>query len=157
MAAQTMDNKTTNTNGTDNMFKNMNENFRTAFDTGVKFQQETMKSVTSMFNTCEGMEDARCKFETVANDTVSLVRKNAEQTQKAFDESCKNGMNMIQKTFETAKADKDIFAQTRDMWNNMFNMMKTNVDMFTRTTTATIENVSEFVNKSMDMGAKKTK
>ncbi len=157
MAAPTMDNKTVNTNGTENMFKNMNDNVRTAFDNGVKFQQETLKSVTSMFNCCEGTEDARGKFETIANDTINMVRKNAEQTQKNFDETCKNGMNMIKKSCETMKADKDLFAQTRDMWSTMFDMMKTNVDMFTKTTTATIENVSEFVSKTIETGAKKTK
>lgn len=154
MAAPTMENKAT-TNGTDNVFKTMNENARMAFDNGVKFQQDTMKAVTNMFAGCETMDDCRGKFETVANDTINFVRKNAEQTQKAFDESCKSGMNMIKKSFETARGEnKDMFAQTRDMWAGMFDMMKTNVDMFTKTTTATIENMSEFVNKTMDVSRK---
>lgn len=159
MANQTMDNKMNNTNVNNinnDMFKAMNDNFRSAFDNSVKFQQETMKAVTNMFTNCDTMDDCKGKFETMANDTVSMVRKNAEQTQKAFDESCKSGINMMKKTFDTAKADnKDMFAQTRDMFSGMFDMMKTNMEMFTKTTTATIENVSEFVTKTMDM--KKTK
>lgn len=157
MANQTMDNKTMNTTNTDNMFKAMNDNFRTAFDNSVKFQQETMKAMSNMFTGCESMDDCRGKFETMANDTVAMVRKNAEQTQKAFDEGCKNGMNMMKKTFDTAKADnKDMFAQTRDMFSGMFDMMKANMEMFTRTTTTTIETMSDFVTKTMDMTSKKT-
>ncbi|MBX3393964.1 MAG: hypothetical protein KF841_01215 [Phycisphaerae bacterium] len=158
MAAQTMDSKTMNNNGVDNMFKTVNENFRTAYDNSVKFQQDTMKAVTGMFNGCDSMDDYRSKFEVMANDTINMVRKNAEQTQKSFDENCKNGMNVIKKAFETTRGDnKDMFVMSRDMFSTMFDMMKSNVEMFTRTTTATIENMSDFVNKSISSTAPKGK
>jgi len=164
MATQTMDNNTktsqstAQTNGHDGMFKAMNENFRSAFDNSVRFQQDTMKAMGGMFTGCDDMDDCRGKFETMSTDAMNFMRRSGEHTQKAFDECCKNGMNSMKKSFEIARGDnKDMFAAGRDMWMNMFDMMKMNVDTCSRMTTACIENTSEFVGKTMDMAPRKSK
>src|SRR5262245_41150318 len=108
---------------TPEFFKQATDSFRSAMDTGMKFQQDAMKNVTEFFGKGENFETSRERVETFATDSLNLVRKNAEQAQKFFDEGCKTGLEVIRKTFaatENGNAKRDMFAQTRDIWQNAF-------------------------------------
>ena len=85
-----------------------------------------------------------------------MVRKSAEQTQEAFDESCKSGLGMIRKNFEMIRnEDKDLVSRATDMWTASFDALKANVDTTAKTATQVMETYSDFVNKSATNMTKK--
>jgi hypothetical protein len=140
------------------MFKQATECFRSAMDTGMKFQQDAFKSVTELFNRGEGFEDARCRFENFASDSLNLARKNAEQAQKFFDEGCKTGLEVIRKSFaatENGNAKRDVVAQSKDVFQSAFDAMRTTVESAARMNAQAIENWSTFFTKSMNLCEKK--
>ncbi|MEK6643032.1 MAG: hypothetical protein AABZ08_03925 [Planctomycetota bacterium] len=143
---------------TTEFFKQANDNFKSAFDTGMKFQNEALKTVTEMFGHGENFGDVKNRVETLASDSINLVRKNTEQTQRFFDEGCKSGLEMIRKTFaatENGNNKNDAFTQTRDIWQCAFDAMRTNIETASRTNAQAIENWSSFFNKAMTISEKK--
>jgi len=139
-------------------FKQASESFRAAMDTGVKFQQDVVKSISECLGKGESFDDARGRVETFAADSINLARKNAEQAQRLFDEGCKTGLEMIRKTFaatENGNSKRDVFAQTRDVWQSAFDAMRTTIESAAKTNSQAIENWSNFFSKTMTLGEKK--
>jgi hypothetical protein len=146
------------TTETPDFFKQAADSFRSAMDTGMKFQHDALKNVTECFGRSESFEGTRERLETIAADSLNLVRKNAEQAQKFFDEGCKTGLEVIRKTFaatENGNAKHDGFAQARDVWQSAFDAMRSTVESAARTNAAAIENWSNFFGKSMTSWEKK--
>jgi len=153
MAQQTAENvKTTN----ENKFNMATDSFRSAMDAGMKFQKDAFETMSKMFNCNTECCDVNAKMEDTTTDAINMVRKNAEQTQKAFDENCRTGLSTIRKSFDAMQEDdKDMFTRAGDIWNCWFDGMRGNVDMMAKTTTQAIENWSEFMTKTMKNGGKK--
>jgi hypothetical protein len=147
-------------NATCDIFQQASETFKSAVETGVKFQQDAFRSMTDSVCKGENPEDMRQRFETVTTDSMNMVRRNVEQSQKLFDEGCKTGLEMIKKNFNMFENgnghNKDFVAQTRDMWTNAFDAVRSTMDAAARTSVQSIENWSNFVNKTMTPVEKKT-
>ena len=140
----------TKNNDAQNVMETANESFRSAVDAGMKFQRDTFDMMTKAFN-FSGFNcgDVNERVEENTTETVNMVRKNAEQTQKAFDESCRNGLGMIRKNFELIRNDdKDLVGRATDMWTASFDALKANVDTTAKTAAQVMETYSDFVNKS---------
>lgn len=152
---QTVEHNKTETN---EFFKQANDSFKAAFDTGLKFQQDAFKTATEMFGRGESFDDVKTRVESLATDSINLVRKNTEQTQRYFDEGCKTGLEMIRKTFaatENGNSKRDMFTQARDVWQGAFEAFRNNIETASRTNAQTIENWSSFFNKAMTITEKK--
>ncbi len=147
MAQQTMETARVDA---ENMFKSMSDNFRSMLDNSMKFQQDVFRTMTGFVNSCDSMDDYRGKIETVANDSIGMVKKNAEAMTRTFDETCRNNMNMFRKSFDMSKpeANKDMFAQANDFWHAAFDTMRGNVEATAKSATQLIENFSDFVSKN---------
>lgn len=144
-------------NQTEGMFKQANETFKSAMDTGVRFQQDAFKCMSEFVGRGETFEDARSRMENVASDSINLIRKNAEQAQKSFDDGCKNGLDVIRKAFDSGNGQgtKDLMTYTRDVWQNAFDAMRGNIETASRASTLCIENWSAFFTRNMNVCEKK--
>ena len=154
MTAQTVENVK---NQTENMFKQATETFKSAMDAGLRFQQDAFKCMSEVMARGESFDDVKQRLETVAADSVNLIRKNAEQAQKAFDDGCKSGLDVIRKSFDSGNGHgpKDAVTYTRDVWQNAFDSMRCNLDTASRASAQCIENWSSFFGKSMSFSEKK--
>ena len=140
------------------MFKQAADCFRSALDTGMKFQHDAFKNVSEFFNKGEGFEDVRGKFESFASDSLNLARKNSEQAQKFFDEGCKTGLEVIRKSCaatENGNSKRDVVAQSKDVFQSAFDAMRTTVESAARMNAQAIENWSNFFTKSISVCEKK--
>lgn len=144
---------------TPDMFREASETFRTTMETGIKFQQDAFKAMTDFFTRGESFEDARKRMESVATDSIGVIRKNAEQAQRLFDEGCKSGMDVLRKALEETNGHgpKDLFTRTRDVWQSAFDAMRSNLEAAARTNTQAIECWSDFLGKVGTAGEKKAK
>ena len=158
MAQQTMHNNTKSKNP-DDVFSSATDSFRMAMDAGMKFQKDAFDTVSKMFCCGTDCGDMKAKVEDTAAETINMVRKNAEQAQKAFDENCRTGLAAFRKTFDSMRDDnKDMFTRAGDIWNCCFETMRGNIEMTARTATQSIENWTEFMGKTMkNDSAKPTK
>ncbi len=158
MTAQTMD-KTVETvkNQTEGMFKHATETFKSAMDAGIRFQQDAFQCMSEMTSRTDSIENVTARLEGITSDSINLVRKNAEQAQKAFDEGCKNGLEVIRKTLDTGNGhgNKDAMSYTRDVWQNAFDAMRSNLETASRVSAQCIENCSSFMSKAMTVAEKK--
>jgi polyhydroxyalkanoate synthesis regulator phasin len=146
-------------NQTCDIFQQASETFKTAVENGVRFQQDAIRSMTDCVGRGETPEDMKHRIETITTDSLNLVRRNVEQSQKLFDEGCKTGLEMIKKNFSMFENgnghNKDFAAQTRDMWTNAFEAVRNTVDAAARTSVQSMENWSSFVTKTMAATEKK--
>ena len=97
-------------------FRQTADTFKSAMESGIKFQQDAFKAVTDVFGRGESQEDCRHRIETVATDSINLIRKNAEQSQKMFDEGCRSGLEVLRKGFSACETgnghgNKDVLLQ----------------------------------------------
>jgi hypothetical protein len=143
-------NRTQNDNGANanNNFRAASDTMRSAFETGVRFQQDAVKSMSD-FAKVESFEDFGKKTQEMAVESINMIRKNAEQAQEMIDENCKVGIDMLKKSFnmfDVNGKNRDGFAQTREVWNSAFNTMKTNVDAAARMGTQAIESWTSMFN-----------
>jgi len=142
-----------------NMFRQANENFRSAMETGIRFQQDAFRSISDVLGRSESLEDARNRMEMMATDSINLIRKNAEQSQKLFDETCRSGMDLLRRSFELMDPPggkhKDVYGATREIWTAAFDTMRSNIEAASKTSAQAIENWSNFFSKSMSFAEKK--
>ncbi|GJQ25372.1 MAG: hypothetical protein HBSAPP02_04040 [Phycisphaerae bacterium] len=134
-------------------FKAATDSFRNAMETGLRFGQDAMKSVSDCFgkNETVNLDETRTRVQETAIESINLIRKNAEQATEMFEANCKAGIEMLKKTFNTFDPNaknKDAFAQTREMWNATFSAMKSSVDSAAAFNTKMIENLTGFVNNA---------
>lgn len=156
----TTQNAPTNKTEPCDFFRQAADTFKSAMESGIKFQQDAFKAVTDVYGQNESFEDGRHRIETVATDSINLIRKNSEQSQKMFDEGCRSGLETIRKSFGALEcgnghSNKDAIDRTREVWQSAFDAMKTNLDTAAKTSAQTIENWSAFLTKTMTVGEKK--
>ena len=140
----------------DNMFQTAGDSFKTAMDAGLKFQKEAFDTMNKMFCCGDICGDMPAKAQDVTTEAVNFVRKNAEQTQKTFDENCRTGLATMRKSFDVVgDGNKDMFTKANDIWANAFDAMRGNVEMTAKTATQTIESWSDFMSKTVKTNSKK--
>jgi hypothetical protein len=138
-----------------NNFRAATDSLRSAFETGIRFQQDAVRSMND-FARMESFEDARVRVQDVATDSINMFRKNAEEAQNMIEHNCKAGVEMLKRTFgmlDTNAKNRDNVAQTREIWNTAFNTMKNNVDTAARMGTQAIESWSSMFNNCTCMGS----
>jgi len=144
---------TPNTSRMPNMFEQATETFKTTMDAGLKFQQDAVKSMMGCFSGMDRFDDVRQRIEAVTNDSITMIRKNAERTQKLFDDQCRSGMDLINKSFETAKSGKiqngNVVEQCRSAWKNGFDAMCTGIDAMAKANVQAVENWASFFDKTL--------
>ena len=157
MAQQTVEPNTSKT-VPENMFQMAGDSFRTAMDAGIQFQKDAFDTMNKMFTWGDVSGEMPERVEETTTEAVNFVRKNAEQTQKTFDESCRNGLATIRKSFEVVRDDnKDMFTRASDIWNCAFDAMRGNVDVTAKAATQAIENWTDFVTKTVKTTTKKAR
>jgi hypothetical protein len=139
------------------MFEKSADTLKSAMDAGIKVQQDAFKTVGDMFTKGGSFDGSRQRFETVATDSIDLVRRNAEQAQRYFDESCRNNMNVVKKSFDFNRdaGDQDVFVRTRDFWQTACDATRSNFEAATKAGSQAIENWSNFVGKTLATTEKK--
>jgi len=144
--------ETRNVKGND-MFEQASDNFKAAMEAGVKFQQEAFKNMFNMFTGIDNIDDVRKRIESVATDSIEMIRKNAEQSEKLFDAGCKSGMDIMKKSFEMMKSGNgepaDLFEQSRGVWKTGFDAMRSNIENVAKANTQAIENWASFLDRAM--------
>lgn len=139
----------------ENMFQMAGDSFKTAMDAGLKFQKDAIDTMSKVFtcgNVCGEMPE---RVEETTAEAVNFVRKNAEQTQKMFDENCRNGLATLRKSFDVMRDEnKDLFTRASDIWGCAFDTMRGNVELTAKTATQTIESWSDFMTKSVKKSVK---
>lgn len=134
-------------------FEQATDSFKAAMDAGLKFQQEAIRSMFGMVSGMDSTDDVRRRIEAVATESIEMIRKNAEQSEKLFDAGCKSGMEVMKKSFEMMKNGErepaEVFEQSRGVWKTGFDAMRSNIENVARANTAAIENWASFLDKAM--------
>ena len=150
---------TTQTQTAFNPFQMASEAFQTNMETGLKFQKDAVDMFTSASERPAGMEEFRTRFQNFANESIEVIRDNAEQSGKLFEQSCRNSVDLVQKNIDRiGKEDhngKDFFAQAQNAFQDTFDAMRNTSDAFAKTNTRMLENFSRFVNQTISTPVKK--
>ena len=155
MANQTPDQKNPNmnTNRTNNMFEQAADGFKTTIDAGLKMQQDAFKNMMNCFTGIDRFDDVRTRIESVTNETVGMIRKNAERTQKLFDEQVRTGTEMMNKSFDSMKngkmANGNVTEQCRSAWKNGFEAMCSGIDAMAKANVQVVENWASLFDKTI--------
>jgi len=149
----------TQTQNAFNPFQTASEAFQTTMETGLKFQKDAVDMFGNASDRGTGMEDFRTRFQDFANESIEVIRDNAEQSGKLFEQSCRSSADLVQKNMDRIGKDdsngKDFFAQAQHSFQDTFDAMRNTSDAFAKTNTRMLENFSKFVNQTMSTPVKK--
>lgn len=148
-----MNNTQANTNRNANMFEQAADSFKTTIDAGLKMQQDAFKNMMNCFTGIDRFDDVRTRIESVTNETVGMIRKNAERTQKLFDEQVRTGTEMMNKSFDSMKIGKiangNVTEQCRSAWKNGFDAMCSGIDAMAKANVQVVENWASLFDKTI--------
>jgi len=134
------------------MFRQATESFQTAVETGARAQKDAMTFFTRPFFG-ENTPDTICDCSQRMTDaSMRLIRKNLDETHRVIDTQCRQGMELLKKTFDAAKPDEkaDMFDSARTMWQSTFDAMRAGVEQFAKSNAQALDNLSEFVTNAME-------
>ena len=159
MANPNIDNKNPNMNANPNTTRNTNmfeqaaDSFKSTLDASLKLQQDAFKNMMGCFTGFDRFDDVRQRVESVTNETVGMIRKNAERTQKLFDEQCRTGTEMMTKSFDSMKGGKiqngNVSEQCRSAWKNGFEAMCSGIDAMAKANVQVVENWASLFDKTI--------
>ena len=148
-----MNNNQANMNRNTNMFEQAADSFKTTIDAGLKMQQDAFKNMMGCFTGMDRFDDVRTRIESVTNETVGMIRKNAERTQKLFDEQVRTGTEMMNKSFDSMKngkmANGNVSEQCRSAWKNGFEAMCSGIDAMAKANVQVVENWASLFDKTI--------
>lgn len=139
-----------------NLFRQANETFQNAMQTGLKMQQEMLSAWTKPF-TAE-TENFQERGRKMIDASVKMVQKNFEESQRLADTQYRQSLDLLKKAFDAAKpGDKnDLFENTKTLWQQTMDTMRHNAEQLAKTNTTVIENWSDLVHHSLNGHAKKS-
>lgn len=141
------------TNSATNVFEQAADSFKTTMDASLKLQQDAFKNMMGCFTGFDRFDDVRQRIESVTNETVGMIRKNAERTQKLFDEQCRTGTEMMTKSFDSMKGAKtqngNVSEQCRSAWKTGFEAMCSGIDAMAKANVQVVENWASLFDKTI--------
>ena len=133
------------------------EGIHSMFDAGARFQRDFARLMFPGFGGSRECDNPGERFERVATDSFDIARKSAEQAQKAFDESCRFGLDAVEKSFKVADAkNADPFETGRSVWKNGAEAVCSTMETVGRTNVRMIENWASFLNQNFGPTVEKT-
>ncbi len=137
----------TNKNDVFNPFKVAAESFQASMEAGVNFQKDAMKMFSDAITGNTAMDGFRDRVDAASKESAEMIRKNAEQSQKLFQDNCKVGLDMLHKgtDFVGSGADRsdDMFGNAREMWQSTFEALTANAQTVADNCSQTVEQWSE--------------
>ncbi len=133
------------------------EGIHSMFDAGARFQRDFARLMFPGFGASRDGDNPWGRFERAATDSFEVARKSAEQAQKSFDESCRFGLDAVEKSFKVADAkNADPFETGRSVWKNGAEAVCSTMETVGRTNVRMIENWASFLNQNFGPTAEKT-
>ncbi|MEK6798415.1 MAG: hypothetical protein AABZ12_05595 [Planctomycetota bacterium] len=126
-------------------FDSMNDTFKTALDAGQRVQESWFKSTREAWQQPIEIEKLTTRGERMVREWIPFAEKNIETAAQAYDANFRAGMDMFKTACDVAMKtdDTDVYRRTRQMWDTAFGMFRTNVDVFAKASTRTMENCSQ--------------
>lgn len=105
-------------------FTQWGEILNSAIETGLKFQEESSRFWTNLYN--QGAETVRGRWQRVADELMPLNNKNTDRFQKLFHEQADRGMNLLRQAFDVCKVRTPAEWTDRagEFWRASFDTMK---------------------------------
>jgi len=142
-----------------NPYKVVIDTFQSGMETTVKFQKEAAETFVKATQRGNDFGAAKDRIQTMANESMDVIRQNAERSQKVFDDICRTGMDTFQKSIHAmndgqAKGE-DLMKDVRVLWENTLDAMRATTDTMTRANREIVEGWAQFANKSFASAEKK--
>lgn len=142
-----------------NPYKVAIDTFQNGMETAVKFQKEAAETFVNATSRGSDFGTARERIQSMANESMEVIRKNAERTQQVFDEICRTGLDTFQKSIKACSSGQgkgeELMSSARTMWENTLDAMRATTDSMTRANTELVEGWTQFVNRTFATAEKK--
>lgn len=127
---------TTTPNFAADMFRQFNENFNKAFQTGVKFHEDTFRTMND--TTIRTTDEFRNRVERFAEELTPVTKKNADRFTKMFDENMQRTNSFVRSAIEhnpfatPANSPTEMVDRTMNFWKSAFETTRESVEAFNK-------------------------
>lgn len=142
-----------------NPYKVAIDTFQHGMETAVKFQKEAAETFMSATKCGTDVDSARERIQSLANESMDMIRQNAERTQKVFDDICRTGLDTFQRSVKAMTSGQtkgeELMKDARTLWENTLDAMRATTDAMTRANTELVEGWTQFANKTFTAAEKR--
>lgn len=127
------------------------DTFDTALKAGVKMQQEMIDWWSELAGQAS-VTEYRDRVQDIAAEAVPIAQKNVEEQLKAFDQSCKNCLDLLKRGLETAQSDSvsDLQARTQELWEASLKTMRNNTEAIVQANTRAMTSFADLARKNVN-------
>ena len=106
-------------------------------------QEESARRVTEMLRDFGSPLEWQRKGQSVFNETIVMMQKNAEEAMRVMNQNAKTAMNLMQKTFESQPlgngGENAKMPKTDDLWEAALGALRTNTQVVLQANTRMME------------------
>lgn len=131
---------TSHTTRSADVFDQLNDSFTKTFETGLKFQEETARFWTRMFE--QSMEQGRDQYTRMMDAAAPFTRENTERFQRMFDEQAASSLKMLRNSFDINQTMKpgEAFDRLMQLWRSSFETFRESTESFAKLNSEMLQN-----------------
>lgn len=137
------------------LFEQAMKNYEEALKTGLKLQEESSKSWTSLFNQTTSPQDWQKKVKAMSDDVIPQTQKSIDECLKLVEQNSRASVELLKKAVAAAQSTSVQDAQTKflGLWETSLNVLRDTAQAVTQSNTRAIESWMAFARKTSESGA----
>lgn len=130
-------------------------NYEQALKTGLRFQEESGKWLTTMLDQATSPQDWQKWVKTLSERFIPETQKQMEESLRIVEQNSKTGVDLMKKAFEAAQSTSVIEGQAKMLtfWGASLNAFRDNAAAATQANTKAIEMWVDFLRRNAEMAA----
>lgn len=122
------------------MFEHMTDTFAKTLKTGLKFQEESARFWTDMYD--KNTHQCQTHYDKMVDSTAPLYKKNLDGLMKMFDHQAGKSLELLKESCElsTAASPVQFGERMAQLWRHSFDAFRESADMMARTNQEVFEN-----------------
>lgn len=126
---------------TNEMFHQAAKLFETAVQSGIKMQEEAVRSLGEMIDSLGSPQQWRQKTEAAAEKALGAVQQNVDEAIRMMNENAKASLDLLQKAFDAGREESssDSQARLREMWETTIGSLRRNTEVMLQANNRVVE------------------
>lgn len=119
--------------------------FETAVQSGIKMQEEAVRSLSAMMGGMGAPADWRKRTEKAGEKAMSVAQQNMDDAIRMMNENAKASLDLLQKAFDAKRdeAPTDSQARLREMWETTVGSLRRNTEVMLQANNRVLESWRE--------------
>lgn len=126
------------------LFEQAAKLFSTAFEAGIKIQEESIRSLSGMLENY-GTQEWKKRAEAVVQHTMATAQQSTDEAIRVMNENANTSLNMLEKAFEAWRGESESGPEphAREMWETAVGSLRKNTEVMVQANKRVLQSWSE--------------